>query len=236
MPGHELDHTSFSDVPLDPAFKAENYTSPTMVYNEKGEMIDEDSQALITELDLFLRQFQKRRTDADSYVAKVTSSARRWITDVRDKTRPFMLWVDSFDPHEPWDPPSVWANEPCPYDPDYKGNPLVLTPWNQALAHGLGSHDDRRREEGQRDDHEHAGVDVGSTHKGDQRGDERRSEHEDAEHAPHGTPAGAPRDDPTLVVLAAHQYLIPIACRTSNSVASATAFAFALPAARTSLR
>lgn len=129
LPGHELDHTTFGDVPLDPAFRAEDFTSPTMLYDENGELRDEDSQALLTELDLFLRQFQKRRTDADSYVAKVTSSARRWITDVRDKARPFVMWLDSFDPHEPWDPPSIWAGEPCPYDPDYDGNPLVLTPW-----------------------------------------------------------------------------------------------------------
>ena len=129
MPGHELDHTSFADVPLDPTWSADQFTSPTMVYNDKGELIDEDSQALLDELDLFLRQFQKRRTDADSYVAKVTSAADKWIRTGRDKTRPFMLWLDSFDPHEPWDPPSVWAGEPCPYDPDYKGNPIVLTPW-----------------------------------------------------------------------------------------------------------
>lgn len=129
LPGHELDHTTFGDVPLDPAYRAEDYTSPTMLYDEKGELRDEDSEALLTELDLFLRQFQKRKTDADSYVAKVTSAASRWVTDVRDKTRPFVMWLDSFDPHEPWDPPSVWAGEPCPYDPEYDGNPLVLTPW-----------------------------------------------------------------------------------------------------------
>ena len=129
LPGHELDHTSFARVPLDPAFKAENFTSPTMLYNEKGEYIDYDSEALLEELDLFLRQYQNYRSDADSFVAKVTSAAEKWIREGRDKTRPFFLWLDSFDPHEPWDPPSVWAGEPCPYDPEYKGNPLVLTPW-----------------------------------------------------------------------------------------------------------
>ncbi|MDL2306981.1 sulfatase-like hydrolase/transferase [Desulfovibrio sp. OttesenSCG-928-C06] len=129
MPGQELDHTSFSYVPLDPGFKAIDYTSPSMVYDEKGELIDDDSTALLTELDLFLRQYQNYKTEADSYIAKVTTAARNYITDVRDKSRPFVMWMDSFDPHEPWDPPSVWLKEPCPYDPDYKGNPIVLTPW-----------------------------------------------------------------------------------------------------------
>lgn len=129
MPGQELDHTSFGHIPADPAFNAIDYTSPSMVYDKDGKMIDEDSQALLTELGLFLRQFQSRKTDADTYIAKLSGAANHWLTDIRVKNRPFALWIDSFDPHEPWDPPSVWAKEPCPYDPDYKGNPIVLTPW-----------------------------------------------------------------------------------------------------------
>ena len=49
----------------------------------------------------------------------------------RNPKRPFFLWIDSFDPHEPWDPPSVWDPDlKCPYDPDYEGNPLLLAPWS----------------------------------------------------------------------------------------------------------
>ena len=59
----------------------------------------------------------------------VAREADRWLRDIRDKKRPFMLWVDSFDPHEPWDPPSIWKKEPCPYDPDWKGNPIMLAEW-----------------------------------------------------------------------------------------------------------
>lgn len=129
LPGHDLDHPVFKDRPLDTGMKPENYTSPTMIWNEKGELIDNDSQAVLDALDLFLRQYQDRRSDADSYVAKVTSAAEHWLTDIRDPRRPFVLWVDSFDPHEPWDPPSIWDGKPCPYDPEYEGNPLVLTPW-----------------------------------------------------------------------------------------------------------
>ena len=59
-PGQELDHTSFADVPLDPALKPEDYTSPTMVFNEKGEVIDDDSTQLLDEIGCFLRQQQFR--------------------------------------------------------------------------------------------------------------------------------------------------------------------------------
>ncbi|EFK05313.1 conserved domain protein [delta proteobacterium NaphS2] len=37
------------------------------------------------------------------------------------------MWVDSFDPHEPWDPPSVYDPDmKCPYNPDYKGKDMFL--------------------------------------------------------------------------------------------------------------
>ena len=127
-PGQELDHTSFADVPLDPALKPEDYTSPTMVFNEKGEVIDDDSTQLLDEIGCFLRQQQFRKPE-DSYISRVMTDAQNWLSNRRDKTRPFLLWVDSFDPHEPWDPESVWKGEPCPYDPEYVGNPLVLAPW-----------------------------------------------------------------------------------------------------------
>ncbi|MDR2788840.1 MAG: sulfatase-like hydrolase/transferase [Candidatus Accumulibacter sp.] len=129
LPGHDLDHVSYAHVPLDKGMKPEDYTSPTMLRKMENGLLDADSEALLRSLDLFLRVCQDRRGDADSYVAKVASAAEHWLTDIRDKRRPFVLWVDSFDPHEPWDPPSVWAGEPCPYDPGYEGNPLVLAPW-----------------------------------------------------------------------------------------------------------
>jgi len=128
-PGQELDHTSFADVPLDPALKPEDFTSASMVWDKEGNLIDDDSKQLLDEIGCFLRQQQHSRTNADSYVAKVVNRTESWLRERRDKERPFFLWVDSFDPHEPWDPPSVWKGEPCPYDPDYEGNPILLAPW-----------------------------------------------------------------------------------------------------------
>ncbi|ACS78477.1 sulfatase [Maridesulfovibrio salexigens] len=128
-PGQELDHTTFENEPLDPALKPEDFTSATMVWDENGEYIDDESPQLLDEIGCFLRQQQHRRTEADSYVAKVMNRTDHWLKERRDKNRPFFLWIDSFDPHEPWDPPSVWKGEPCPYDPEYEGNPIMLAPW-----------------------------------------------------------------------------------------------------------
>ncbi|MDE0007601.1 MAG: sulfatase-like hydrolase/transferase, partial [Gammaproteobacteria bacterium] len=35
---------------------------------------------------------------------------------------PFFLWVDFFDPHEPWDPPEYMVRR---YQPDYDGEPML---------------------------------------------------------------------------------------------------------------
>ena len=54
-------------------------------------------------------------------------AARPWTGWKKsDRERPFLLWLDCFDPHEPWDPPSVWdADLKCPYDPDYDGKEII---------------------------------------------------------------------------------------------------------------
>lgn len=127
--GQELDHATFRGKPLDKGWKAIDFTAPGMVYDKDGNFIDQDGEKLLEEIDLFLRTYQDRRDDGDMFVAKVCKDVCKYLTHVRDRSRPFFLWVDSFDPHEPWDPPSAWLGEKCPYNPDYPGNPIVLAPW-----------------------------------------------------------------------------------------------------------
>ncbi|MCX7012936.1 MAG: sulfatase [Candidatus Sumerlaeota bacterium] len=66
----------------------------------------------------YLLNVQGRRGEEDWLPAKVFSSAIRFLEDNRDN-RPFFLWVDSFDPHEPWDPPRAYADL---YAPDWDEN------------------------------------------------------------------------------------------------------------------
>ena len=42
---------------------------------------------------------------------------------------PFFLWVDFFDPHEPWDPPEYMVRR---YDPDYAGTPMIHPNYGKA--------------------------------------------------------------------------------------------------------
>ncbi len=61
------------------------------------------------------------RCEGDTFPAKTAETAIRWLEE-NWKADPFFLWVDFFDPHEPWDPPEylVWH-----YDPDYSGTPML---------------------------------------------------------------------------------------------------------------
>jgi len=56
-----------------------------------------------------------RQVEEDYQCARVFLSAMRWLED-NAANAPFLLWIDSFDPHEPWDPPKAYANRYYEYD------------------------------------------------------------------------------------------------------------------------
>jgi len=46
-----------------------------------------------------------RRCEQDCFVAQTMTRATRWLERWRERgSGPFLLYVDTFDPHEPWDP------------------------------------------------------------------------------------------------------------------------------------
>ncbi len=51
-----------------------------------------------------------RQSEADWFGPKVFTRAMDYLEVANDTTEPFFLFVDSFDPHEPWDPPEEYAN------------------------------------------------------------------------------------------------------------------------------
>ena len=66
----------------------------------------------------YLLNMRGRESEDDYLCARVFRSANEWLRD-NAGNKPFMLWVDSFDPHEPWDPPLHYADEysdPCGID------------------------------------------------------------------------------------------------------------------------
>lgn len=74
-------------------------------------------------LDQYFRNTEGRRGPEDYFAAQVFRSASQWVRDNYAHHRPFLLWVDSFDPHEPWDPPKPYISWYT--DPHYQGKKLL---------------------------------------------------------------------------------------------------------------
>ncbi|MCX7011750.1 MAG: sulfatase [Candidatus Sumerlaeota bacterium] len=62
--------------------------------------------------------------EEDCYVAQTARTASKWV-EQNYKAKNFFLWLDTFELHEPWDPPLYLAER---YDPGYKGEYRVTYP------------------------------------------------------------------------------------------------------------
>ncbi|HEY4279707.1 MAG TPA: sulfatase [Conexibacter sp.] len=77
-------------------------------------------------LALYLAYAPRDMPEDDYFTARVFRSAIDLIDTLREN-QPFVLVVDGFDPHEPWDPPAAWANRfagpnPLDYEPMHPFN------------------------------------------------------------------------------------------------------------------
>lgn len=70
---------------------------------------DEVDSPLHAGLRQYLIGVQDRRTETDWFTPQVVHNACRFLEDNHDRP-PFFLWVDSFAPHEYWDPPKYYAD------------------------------------------------------------------------------------------------------------------------------
>ena len=52
----------------------------------------------------YLMNTQDRKSEEDYFCAESCSAAMNWLQQ-NINSKPFMLWIDMFDPHEPWDAP-----------------------------------------------------------------------------------------------------------------------------------
>lgn len=79
----------------------------------------------------YLRNTLGRRLEREHFAPRVLQAATDWLEQNYCHEK-FFLWVDSFDPHEPWDPPQHYLDL---YDPHFKGgvppnffNDAAITP------------------------------------------------------------------------------------------------------------
>ena len=66
--------------------------------------------------------------EIDRFAPRTAELAVEWLEE-NDQHNPFFLWVDFFDPHEPWDPPEYMVRR---YDPDYEGPPMLHPNYGKA--------------------------------------------------------------------------------------------------------
>ncbi|MHB9033122.1 MAG: sulfatase, partial [Anaerolineae bacterium] len=66
--------------------------------------------------------------EADRFPPRTASLAIEWLEENYQRD-PFFLWVDFFDPHEPWNAPEYMVRR---YDPDYNGTPMLHPNYGKA--------------------------------------------------------------------------------------------------------
>ena len=71
------------------------------------------------------------RYETDVFSSRTAGTAVRWLEE-NSEADPFFLWVDFFDPHEPWDPPEYLVRR---YDPDYNGPPMMHPNYGPSSAY-----------------------------------------------------------------------------------------------------
>ena len=85
----------------------------------KGDGKDTSVKAQLTQ---YLRNIRHWKGEDDTFVAQVMKEGLSWLEKLKKKDN-FMLWLDCFDPHEPWDPPSPYNRMYT--DPNYKGKDII---------------------------------------------------------------------------------------------------------------
>jgi arylsulfatase A-like enzyme len=70
---------------------------------------DPDPRDHATIVQYLLNQLDRQEGEENYMAATVFRNAAQWVEDNRGN-KPFFLWVDSFSPHEMWDPPRQYAD------------------------------------------------------------------------------------------------------------------------------
>ena len=90
----------------------QDYVKPEMEDDRVARMVEQ-----------YLRNRAHWKSAEDYFAAQTFNEAIRWLEQSAGARQPFFLWVDSFDPHEPWDPPEPYDTKHT--DPDYRGPKLI---------------------------------------------------------------------------------------------------------------
>jgi arylsulfatase A-like enzyme len=83
---------------------------------------DGKDKAVRQQLIQYLRNIHLWKSEEDTFVARVVKAGIRWLEGQPRKDN-LLLWLDCFDPHEPWDPPPPYNRMYT--DPNYSGKDII---------------------------------------------------------------------------------------------------------------
>lgn len=84
---------------------------------------DESDEMWKIRFEQYLKNTSTFKSKEDHFAAKVFNEAIRQLEYMaKQQTDNLFLWIDSFSPHEPWDPPEPYRSM---YDPDYRGAEII---------------------------------------------------------------------------------------------------------------
>ncbi len=76
----------------------------------------------------YLRNVHDRRSELDYFPSRTFREAADWL-ERNHRRQPFFLYTETFDPHEPWDPPQHYVDL---YDPGYQGEEVIYPRYDLA--------------------------------------------------------------------------------------------------------
>ena len=79
----------------------------------------------------YLRNVAGQRREEDHFAPRTLQTVCDWLERNHDQGK-FFLYVDTFDPHEPWDPPRHYVDM---YDPGYEGEEIVYPNYAPACSY-----------------------------------------------------------------------------------------------------
>ena len=85
-------------------YESDNFRPGKLGPKELARYVADPDPSRYPVLTQYLLNTRGRRSESDWSTAQVFSKASDWVL-AASHSEPFFLWVDSFAPHEPWDPP-----------------------------------------------------------------------------------------------------------------------------------
>ncbi len=106
------------------------YRPATRVPNEEVERftVPGNDRSMVDKVRQYLANTQDRKGEEDYFAPRVFSRGIEFL-DSAEEGAPFLLVVDCFDPHEPWDPPQEYVDM---YDDGYEGPEPIVPNYSDA--------------------------------------------------------------------------------------------------------